>query len=94
MCTKLENIYILLVRSILFCETFLVYRCETQSVTLREEHRLRMFENRALRKIFEPKWADMTGGWRKVHNKEFHNVYSSKMLLGWSNQETSGGQGM
>jgi hypothetical protein len=36
-----------------------------------------MFENRALRKIFEPQWAEVTGSWRKLHNKELHNLCSS-----------------
>jgi hypothetical protein len=40
---------------------------------LREEHRLRVFENRALRRIFGPKRDDETGGWRKLHNEELHN---------------------
>jgi hypothetical protein len=43
------------------------YGCETWSLTLREEHRLRVFENRVLRRIFEPKRDVMTGGWRKLH---------------------------
>jgi hypothetical protein len=40
-----------------------------------------MFENRTLRKIFEPKWAEGTGGWGKLHNKEFHNLYSSPNVI-------------
>jgi hypothetical protein len=38
------------------------------SLTLREEHRLRVFENRVLRRIFEPKGDEVTGEWRKLHN--------------------------
>jgi hypothetical protein len=49
-------------------------------LTLREEHRLRVFENRVLRRIFGPKRDDVTGGWRKLHNKELHNLYSSPIL--------------
>jgi hypothetical protein len=45
-----------------------LYGCETLSLTLREEHRLRAFENRVLRRIFGPKRDEMTGGWRKMHN--------------------------
>jgi hypothetical protein len=45
-----------------------LYGCETWSLTLREEHRLRVFENRVLR-IFEPKRDEVTGGWRKLHNE-------------------------
>jgi hypothetical protein len=45
-----------------------LYGCETWSLTLREEHRLRVFENRVLRRIFGPKRDEVTGGWRKLHN--------------------------
>jgi hypothetical protein len=44
---------------------------------LREEHRLRVFENRVLRRIFGPKRDEVTGEWRKLHNEELHNLYSS-----------------
>jgi hypothetical protein len=54
-----------------------LYRCETWSLTLREEHRLRVFENRVLRRIFGPKKAGVTGGWRKLHNEELHDLYTS-----------------
>jgi hypothetical protein len=54
-----------------------LYGCETWSVTLREEHRLRVFENRVLRGIFRPKWDEVTGEWRKWHSGELHNLYSS-----------------
>jgi hypothetical protein len=50
---------------------------ETWSLTLREEHRLRLFENRILRKIFGPKRVEVVGVWRKLHNEELHNLYSS-----------------
>jgi hypothetical protein len=46
-------------------------------LTLREERRLRVFENRALRGIFEPKRVEVTGGWRKLHNEELNDLYSS-----------------
>jgi hypothetical protein len=52
-------------------------KCETLSLTLREEHRLRVFENRVLRRIFGPKRDEVTGQWRKLHNGELHNLYSS-----------------
>jgi uncharacterized membrane protein len=55
----------------------LLYECETWSLTLRVEHRLRVFENRVLRRIFGPKRDKVTGGWRKLHNDELHNLYSS-----------------
>jgi hypothetical protein len=44
---------------------------------LREDHRLRVFENRVLRRIFGPKTDEVTGGWRKLHNEELHGLYSS-----------------
>jgi hypothetical protein len=47
-----------------------LYGCETWSLTLREEHRLKVFENRELRRIFGPKKDEVTGEWRKLHNLE------------------------
>jgi hypothetical protein len=58
-----------------------LYGCETWSLTLREEHRLRVFENRVLRRIAGPKRDEMTGGWRKLHKEEFHNLYSSPSVI-------------
>jgi hypothetical protein len=58
-----------------------MYGCETWSLTLREEHRLRLFENRALRRIFGPKRDEVTGDWRKLHNEELHNLYSSPNII-------------
>jgi hypothetical protein len=46
------------------------------SLTLKEEHRLRVFENKVLRRIFRPKRDEVTGGWRKLHNEELHDLYS------------------
>jgi hypothetical protein len=57
-----------------------LYRCETLSLTLREKHRLRVFENRVLRRIFGPKRDEVTGGWRKLHNEELHNLNSSPSI--------------
>jgi len=53
-----------------------LYGCETWSVTLREERRLRVFENRVLRRIFGPKRDEVTRKWRKLHNEELTNLYS------------------
>jgi hypothetical protein len=50
------------------------------SLTLKEEHRLRVFENRVLRRIFESKRYEVTGRWRKLHNEELLNLYSSPLL--------------
>jgi hypothetical protein len=49
--------------------------CETWCLTLKEEHRLRVFENRVLRRIFEPKGGEVTGGWRQLHNEELHSLH-------------------
>jgi hypothetical protein len=54
----------------------LLYGCETWSLTLREKHRMRMFENRVLRRIFGPKRDELMRQWRKLHNGELHDLYS------------------
>jgi hypothetical protein len=58
-----------------------LYGCGTWSLTLREEHRLKVFENRVLRKIFGLKRDEVTGGWRKLHNEELRNLYSSPSII-------------
>jgi hypothetical protein len=58
-----------------------LYGCETLSLTLREEHRLRVFENRVFRRIFGPKWDEVTGGWRKLHNEGLYGLYSSPSIF-------------
>jgi hypothetical protein len=58
-----------------------LYGCETWSLTLKEEHRLRVFENRVLRRIYGPKRDEITGEWRKVHNGELHILYSSADII-------------
>jgi hypothetical protein len=58
-----------------------LYGCETWSVTLREVHRLRVFENRVLRGIFGTKRDEVTGEWRKLHRRELHNLYSSPDII-------------
>jgi hypothetical protein len=50
-------------------------------LTLREEHRLRVFENRVLRRIFGPKRDEVTGEWKKLHNEELHDLYSSPSII-------------
>jgi hypothetical protein len=58
-----------------------LYGCETWSLTVREEHKLRVFENRVLMRIFGPKRDIVTGGWRKLHNEGLHNLYSSPSII-------------
>ena len=53
-----------------------LYGCETWSLTLREEGKLRVFENRVLRRVFGPKRDEVTGEWRKLHNEELSDLYS------------------
>jgi hypothetical protein len=59
----------------------ILYWCETWSLTLREEHRLRVFENKMLSKIFGPKRDEVTGGWRKLNNEELRDLYSSPSII-------------
>jgi hypothetical protein len=54
-----------------------LYGCETWSLALREEHKLSVFESRALRRIFGPKRDEVTGEWRKLHNEELNDLYCS-----------------
>jgi hypothetical protein len=55
--------------------------CEIWSLTIREEHRLRVFGNGVLRMIFGPKRDEVTGEWRKLHNEELHDLYSSPRII-------------
>jgi len=59
----------------------ILYGCETWSLTLREERRLRLYVNRVLRRIFGPKRDEITWEWRKLHNKEFNELYSSPNIV-------------
>jgi hypothetical protein len=60
-----------------------LYGCEIWSLILKEEHRLRVFENRVLRRMFGPKRDEVTGDWRKLHNEELHNLYSPPRRMRW-----------
>jgi len=60
---------------------FVVYECETWSLTLREERRLRVFENRVLRRILGPKRDEVTGEWRRLHNGELYDLYSLPNII-------------
>jgi hypothetical protein len=58
-----------------------LYGCETWSLTLREERRLRVFENRVLRRLFGPKRDEVTRDWRKLHNEELNDLYSLHYIV-------------
>jgi hypothetical protein len=55
--------------------------CETWHLTIREEHRLKVFENRVLRRIFGSMRIEVTGEWRKLHNEELRTLYSSPSII-------------
>jgi hypothetical protein len=58
-----------------------LYGCEIWPFTIRNEHRLRVFEKRVLRRIFGPKRDEVAGEWRKLHSVELHNLYSSPDII-------------
>jgi hypothetical protein len=58
-----------------------LYGCKTWSLILREDHRLRVFEKRVLRRIFEPKRDEVTREWRKLHNEELRDLYSLSSII-------------
>ena len=70
----IKNLKIKIYRTIIL--PVVLYGCETWSLTLREERRLRVFEYRVLRRIFGPRRDEVTGEWRKLHNEELNNLYS------------------
>jgi hypothetical protein len=61
--------------------TSILRGCETWSLTLSEERRLRVFENRVLRRIFRPKRDVVTSEWRKIHNEKLNDIYSSPNIV-------------
>jgi hypothetical protein len=58
-----------------------LYGCETWLLIVREKHRLKVFENRMLRRIFGPKGDEIIGDWRKLRNEDLHNLYSSPNII-------------
>jgi hypothetical protein len=69
-CLLTRNVKVKIYKTIIL--PVVLHGCETWSLLLREEHRLRVFENRVLRRIFGPKWNEVTGEWRKLHSEELH----------------------
>jgi len=74
-----KNLKIKIYRTIIFA--CFLYGCETWSLTLKEERRLRLFENRVLKRIFGSKRDEVTGKWRKIHNEELNGLYSSSNVF-------------
>jgi hypothetical protein len=74
-----KNVKIKIYRSIIL--PVVLYGCESWSLTLREECRLRVFENKVLRRIFGPKRDEVTGEWRRLHNKQLYTLYSSQNII-------------
>ena len=70
-----KNLKMKLYRTIIL--PVVLYGCEAWSLTLREERKLRLFENTVLRRIFGPRRDEVTGEWRRLHNEELNNLYSS-----------------
>ena len=72
-------VFEIIYRTIIF--PFVLCGCETWSLTLREERRLWLFDNRVLRRIFGPKRDEVTGEWSKLHNEELNDLYSSPNIV-------------
>jgi len=74
-----KNLKIKIYRTIIL--PVVLYECETWSLTLREERKLRVFENMVLRRIFGPRRDEVTGDWRRLHNKELNYLYPSPNIV-------------
>jgi len=74
-----KNLKIKIYRTVIL--PVVLYGCETWSLKLREERKLRLFENRVLRRIFGPRSDEIKGEWRRLHNEELNNLYSSPNIL-------------
>jgi len=86
-----KNLKIKILRNLILPEV--VYGCETWLLTMREERRLSVFQNRVMRRIFGPKRDEVKREWRKLHNEELNNLYSSpntvrmiKSRMRWAGQ--------
>ena len=74
-----KNLKIKIYRTIILPSV--LYECETSSLTLREERKLRVFENMVLRRIFGPRRDEVTEEWRRLHNEELNDLYSSPKIV-------------
>jgi len=74
-----KNLNIKIYRTVIL--PVVLYGCETWPLILREERKLRVFENRVLRKIFVPRRDEVTGEWRRLHNEELNDMYSSPNMV-------------
>jgi len=74
-----KNIKLKIYSNIVLC--VVLYGCETRSQTLREELRMRIFENRVLKRIFRPKREEGIGEWRKLHNEKLNDLYPSANII-------------
>ena len=74
-----KNLKIKIYRTVIL--PVVLYGCETWSLTLREERKLRVFENIVLRRIFGLRRDEVTGGWRRLHNEELNDLYCSPNIV-------------
>jgi hypothetical protein len=75
----LKNVKIIIYKIIIL--PVILFGCKTWSLALKEKHKLRVFENRVLRRAFGPRSDEVTGRWRKLHNEELRDLYYSPSII-------------